>query len=75
MASNVQLRLGKAIRRLRSEAGYSQESFALRTKIDRAYMGRIERGLVNLSLQHIDRVAKALGLTPGQLLGEADQEK
>jgi transcriptional regulator with XRE-family HTH domain len=67
--------LGRAVRRLRKQAGYSQEAFADRCKLHRTYMGSVERGETNISLDNIERIAKALGLTAGELLTEADRER
>lgn len=67
--------LGRAIARLRKEAGYSQEAFALLCKVHRTYMTGIERGKHNLSLDLIERVAKGLKLEPSQLLAEAEKER
>ena len=40
--------------------------------VHRTYMGAVERGEVNISLVNIERVARALGLTAGQLLRKAE---
>ena len=66
-------RLGQAIRRLRSEASYSQESFADACGLHRTYMGSVERGERNISLDNIERIARTLGLTAGELLVEAEK--
>ena len=71
----LRLRLGHAIRRLRKDAGYSQESFADRCGVHRTYMGSVERGETNISLDNIERIARALRLTPAQLLAEAERER
>ncbi len=68
-------RLGQAVRRLRKEAGYSQESFADACGLHRTYMGSVERGEVNISLDNIERIAKTLRLTAGELLTEAERER
>jgi len=68
-------KLGRAIRRLRKEAKYSQESFADRCKFHRTFMGAVERGETNISLDNLERIAKALGLSTGQLLLEAERER
>ena len=68
-------KLGRAIRRLRRDAGYSQESFADRCKLHRTYMGAVERGETNISLDNLERIAKALNLTVGELLTEAEEER
>ena len=65
----------KAVRRLRKSAGYSQESFADACGLHRTYMGAVERGETNISLDNIERIARALRLTPAQLLGEAERER
>ena len=36
-------------------------------------MGAVERGEVNISLDNIERLAKALGLSAGQLLRRAER--
>lgn len=73
--ATLRARLGRAVRRLRKGTGYSQESFADRCGLHRTYMGSIERGETNISLDNIERVAKTLGLTAGELLQEADRER
>ena len=71
----LRAKLGRAVRRLRRAAGYSQESFADKCGLHRTYMGSVERGETNISLDNLERVAKALGLTAGQLLFEAEKER
>ena len=68
-------KLGHAIRRLRRAAGYSQESFADKCGVHRTYMGSVERGETNISLDNLERIAKALNMTAGQLLVEAEKER
>lgn len=72
--STLRHRLGKAIRRLRTAAGYSQEAFADHAKVHRTYMGTVERGEVNLTLENIEKLAAALDLAAWQLLREAESE-
>lgn len=52
----------------RGRAGYSQEELARRAGIHRTYIGGIERGERNPTLTMIHRLAKALGVSPSQLL-------
>ena len=73
--ATLRTRLGQAIRRLRKEAGFSQESFADKCKLHRTYMGSVERGETNISLDNIERIAKALSLSAGELLMEAEKER
>ena len=72
---SLQIKLGRAIRRLRSAADYSQEGFADAVHLHRTYVGAVERGEVNISLANIEKVARGLGMTAGKLLLEAEKER
>lgn len=71
---NIRVAFGRAVRRLRKEQDVSQEAFAYKAKVDRGYMGRIERGEVNISLDNIQKIAKGLGITVGDLMAAVDEE-
>lgn len=60
--------LGKNIREQRKAKGISQDGLALACKIDRSYMGRIERGEVNLTVEKLYSIAEVLQCDPGALL-------
>lgn len=45
----------------------SQEELAHAAGLDRSYMGGVERGDRNVSLDNIHRIARALGCGPAQL--------
>ena len=62
---------GKAVRAERAELGVSQEELALRSGIDRSYLGAIERGEQNAGLLHLIRIASALGVSLTKIVGEA----
>ena len=64
----IQQRLGEKIRKLRSEKGFSQESFADECRLHRTYMGSIERGERNVTLKSLRTIATALGVTVSELL-------
>jgi transcriptional regulator with XRE-family HTH domain len=53
--------LGERIRSLRLEKGWSQEELADAARLDRSYMSGIERGVRNVSVLNLARIAKALG--------------
>ena len=60
-AGNPVLRaLGKTIRQIRLKKGYSQESVALASDLDRSYFGGIERGEHNVAVINLQKIAKAL---------------
>lgn len=62
--------IGWNTRRLRVERGLSQERLALEAGIDRAYVGRVERGTENLTISTLEAMAKALGVAVATLLIE-----
>lgn len=64
-------RLGAAIRDERQEKRLSQEALAFECGLHRTYIGSIERGERNVSLENIVRVAGSLGLRPSELLRRA----
>ena len=57
-----QQRLGKRIRQLRLKKGWTQEQLAERTNRHWTYIGGIERGERNVTLQVIADIARALGI-------------
>jgi transcriptional regulator with XRE-family HTH domain len=65
--------LGEAIRRLRLEAGLSQEQLAERAGTDLTQIGGIERGVRNPSYTTMVRLAAALETSVGELATRADQ--
>jgi transcriptional regulator with XRE-family HTH domain len=67
-------RFGALIRRLRLERGYSQEMFGEVCRIDRTYVGMIERGEVNVTLAIIVRLARGLGLSLTKLFAELERQ-
>jgi transcriptional regulator with XRE-family HTH domain len=64
--------IGLRVRYLRQERGLSQESLADLADIDRSYMSAIERGLRNLSVLNIARIAGALNVGVRDLLDPQD---
>ncbi|QXQ07432.1 helix-turn-helix domain-containing protein [Sphingosinicellaceae bacterium] len=62
--------LGWNMRKLRSEAGLSQERLAADSGIDRAYVSELERGVVAASVDMLDRLATILDVPVAALLEE-----
>jgi Predicted transcriptional regulators len=73
--NDIRVRFGKGVRRLRLAHGDSQEAFAAKAKINRSYMGQIERGEVNISLDSIEKIATSLKISVGELMTEVDKER
>ena len=66
MPSNKSLAaIGSKIRSIREAADLSQEDAAMEADLDRAYYGRIERGLVNVSALNLLKIAKVLKVDVG----------
>ena len=64
-------RLGEAIRIELKAQGISQEELALRSDINRSYMGSVERGEVNVSILTLDKVLEVLKRKHSELFKSA----
>ncbi len=64
-------RLGLTIRRRREEMSVSQEGLAEIIDCHRNYVGLLERGEQNVTIDMLGRVAKGLGCSVTDLVGEA----
>lgn len=62
--------IGKNIRRWRTEIQLSQEKLADNCGLHRTYIGAIERGERNITVNTLACVADALGCSPADLLSE-----
>ena len=62
--------VGWNLRRLRVARGLSQERLALAAGIDRAYVGRVERGSENVTITTLEAMAVALAVPVADLLIE-----
>lgn len=75
---SIKVRFGLAIKCRRGELGISQEELAFRCGLHRTYISDIERGSRNLSLENIEKLAKALEISLSALFAnygiEADKE-
>ncbi len=60
MPLDIRIRFGRAIRRIREEQEINQEEAAERCGLHRTYYSGIERGVRNVSLVNIEKVAKGL---------------
>jgi transcriptional regulator with XRE-family HTH domain len=61
-------RFGKNLRRIRLERGFTQEKLAELADVHWTFVGKVERGEVNLSLRNIARFAIGLKCKPEELV-------
>lgn len=61
------LRSEVAIRKQRKKCGYTQESFDFHCGLHRNYISGVERGVRNISLENIIKVASSLNLKVSEL--------
>jgi len=68
MGSPVCEAFGQNLRAIRKLKGFSQERLAYESGIDRSYMGKIERGQVNITIEKIYILANCLNCSPKDLI-------
>ncbi len=68
MQEELLAELGRRIRKLRSQRGWSQEELADISGLHRNYIGSAERGERNLTISSLHSLAGAFGLTLSGLL-------
>lgn len=59
----VKEKVGKRIKELRTKLNLSQEEFAFKCELDRTYITSLERGKRNVSLENLDKIAKAFNMS------------
>ena len=64
---DVKITFGQRVRAPRKRAGLSQEQLALKCGLDRTYIGGVERGERNISIVNIEKIARAIDLSPKDL--------
>lgn len=63
--------LGDAARLIRNELGFGQDAFARHANLHRTYVSQIERGVTNVRLDNLLRLAAAFDMTGAELLRRA----
>lgn len=70
--SDLLKKFGERLRAVRTGKGISQDTLSRISDIDRSYVGRIDRGEINITLDKLYCLAKALECQPADLLPEID---
>lgn len=60
---DILVRYGKAVRKFRMKQKISQEDFADKCGLHRTYISDVELGKRNVSLENIERISNALGIS------------
>ena len=61
--------VGRDIRKIRREKGWSQEKLAFESGVHRTYISGVERGARNPTVLVLGRIAEALGVSLAALFG------
>lgn len=61
-------KLGERLKQIRTKKGMSQGDIAQALKVHRSYIGGIERGIRNPTIKNVEKIARALGVSPDKLL-------
>lgn len=69
---NIKKRFGLNLRNLRKQKGWSQEKLAEKSGLHRTYISGLERGIRNPTIDILQEVANALGVTPSDLLKDKE---
>ncbi len=72
--SNSLEKIGSNIRLLRTQNELSQQGLAERAGISYKYLGEIERGQVNLSVEVLMKIAQSLNTEPGKILAPSPSD-
>lgn len=67
--------LGHAVRTLRLERGFSQEQLAELSGLSARYISDIERGMRNVGMVNVDRLARALSVDLPTLMAGVEAER
>ena len=65
--NNIKKIFGARVRALRTEKGWSQEDFAFQCGLHRTYIGAVERGERNISLENIKKIADTFKIDIAEL--------
>lgn len=70
MKKKILVEFGKKVRETRLKLGMSQEELASRAGVHRTYIGMIERAEKNITLENIEKIAKALNISIAEFFNQ-----
>lgn len=65
---DIKSEVGAKVRKYREKHGWSQEELGFEADLHRNYIGGVERGERNIAVANIEKLARALGIRPRDLL-------
>lgn len=60
---DIKLKVGQRIKEIRKQLEISQEALALKAEVDRTYVTDVENGRRNISVEILEKIIKALGVS------------
>ena len=67
-------KFGALVQRLRLERGFSQDAFAHACSLERAHVGKIQRGEVNVTVATTLKLVRGLDLTLSGFFSELEKD-
>ncbi len=65
---NESEKMGKNLKRIRTAKGISQGEISRKLEVDKSFVSNIENGKTNPTLSTIVKIAKAIGVSVGELM-------
>ena len=75
MQKDLLLAFGQTVRKIRLSKEISQERFADMCDLHRTYISDVELGKRNVSLENIEKIAKALDMHISELFREVESDE
>ena len=72
---DINKEVGRRIRVLRMNRGFSQEDLAASSGLHRSHMGQIERGRCNITLKTLQRVGLGLRVSLAELIKDSEAKR
>lgn len=70
MSSDICIRFGKRLRKLRKSRGWTQVYMAVHVGIDRSFISDLENGKKEICLRNLELLATAFDMTISQLMSK-----
>jgi transcriptional regulator with XRE-family HTH domain len=67
------MRIGKALKKARQDAGLTQEELAAKAGIHRVYLSELERDTKSPTIEIFDRLCRAAGTSASKVLARAEK--